>query len=362
MRNPFREWIGAQIRTDLYGWVNPGDVLRAAEWAWRDAAVSHTRNGIYGAMYAAALGAYAVVASSIDLVLDAAASVVPPTSRLARAITLGRELADAGTEPTTAYARLEEEFASLHWVHTLNNAALLTYALAAGRGDFDRTICLTVMGGWDTDSCGATAGAVAGALGGPTAIAERWSEPLRDRLSTSIPGLDGLSFDRRADRTLAVYERVRAATHLTGDQGARSLARSEVRRGGEALVARGYRGAARSSTNAGWTCSSGWVRTGRSRRPGQASEMCAVIPRNHSAAATSAASASTLATYALGPACGPGRRRPVSGSRRRRSAGPAAAMRPEHPGAGPARWPGGPRTPARGSARSAGTASSSRGP
>ena len=62
-------------------------------------------------MYAAALGAYAVVASSIDLVLDAAASVVPPTSRLARAIALGRELADAGTEPTTAYARLEEEFA-----------------------------------------------------------------------------------------------------------------------------------------------------------------------------------------------------------------------------------------------------------
>ena len=100
MRNPFREWIGAQIRTDLYGWVNPGDVLRAAEWAWRDAAVSHTRNGIYGAMYAAALGAYAVVAISIEEVLDAAASVVPPASRLARAIALGRELAASGVEPT----------------------------------------------------------------------------------------------------------------------------------------------------------------------------------------------------------------------------------------------------------------------
>jgi len=209
VRNPFREWIGAQIRTDLYGWVNPGDVLRAAEWAWRDAAVSHTRNGIYGAMYAAALGAYAVVADRIEDVLDAAASVVPPASRLARAIALGRELADAGTEPTTAYALLEEEFAHLHWVHTLNNAALLTYGLAAGRGDFDQTICLTVMGGWDTDSCGATAGAVAGALGGPGTIAERWSAPLRNRLTTSIPGLDGLSFDVVTERTLAVYDRVR---------------------------------------------------------------------------------------------------------------------------------------------------------
>jgi ADP-ribosylglycohydrolase len=209
VHNPFREWIGAQIRTDLYGWVNPGDALRAAEWAWRDAAVSHTRNGIYGAMYAAALGAYAVVADSVEQVLDAAASVVPPASRLARAIRLGRELADADSEPTVAYARLEEDFAHLHWVHTLNNAALLTYALAAGRGDFDRTICLTVMGGWDTDSCGATAGAVAGALGGPGAIAERWSGPLRNRLTTSIPGLDGLSFDVVTERTMAVYDRVR---------------------------------------------------------------------------------------------------------------------------------------------------------
>jgi ADP-ribosylglycohydrolase len=206
VRNPFREWIGAQIRTDLYGWVNPGDVLRAAEWAWRDAAVSHTRNGLYGAMYAAALGAYAVVADSVEEVLDAATSVVPPASRLARAITLGRGL--AGLEPTTAYARLEAEFADLHWVHTLNNAALLTYGLAAGRGDFDRTICLTVMGGWDTDSCGATAGAVAGALGGTAAIGQRWSGPLQNRLSTSIPGFDGLSFDAVTDRTLAVHDRV----------------------------------------------------------------------------------------------------------------------------------------------------------
>ena len=211
VRNPFREWIGAQIRTDLYGWVNPGDGLRAAEWAWRDAAVSHTRNGIYGAMYAAALGAYAVVASSIEEVLDAAASVVPPASRLAGAIALGRELAASDVEPTTAYARLEAEYANLHWVHTLNNAALLTYGLAAGRGDFDRTICLTVMGGWDTDSCGATAGAVAGALGGTAAIAERWSSPLRNRLSTSIPGLDGLSFDSVTERTLTVYDQVRGS-------------------------------------------------------------------------------------------------------------------------------------------------------
>jgi ADP-ribosylglycohydrolase len=209
LRNPFREWIGAQIRTDLYGWVNPGNPLRAADWAWRDAAVSHTRNGLYGAMFVAAMASEAVISSDIGTVLDVGASVVPNGSRLAGAIRLGRHLATRTREPTEAYAVLEAEFEGMHWVHALNNTALVAYALAAGQGDFDRSICLTVMGGWDTDSNGATVGAVVGALGGTAAISRRWSDPLRNRVSTSIPGCDGQSFDDIAARTLAVAARVR---------------------------------------------------------------------------------------------------------------------------------------------------------
>lgn len=209
VRNPFREWIGAQIRTDLYGWVNPGDRVRAAEWAWRDAAVSHTRNGLYGAMFVAAMASEAVTGSDIGTVLDVGASVVPPQSRMAAAIRLGRELAATTTEPTDAYAALEAEFAGMHWVHSLNNTALVAYALSAGAGDFDRSVCLAVMGGWDTDSNGATVGAVAGAVAGPHGIAPRWTDAFHDRLSTSIPGADGSSFGDLAARTLAVADGLR---------------------------------------------------------------------------------------------------------------------------------------------------------
>ncbi|MGI8415061.1 MAG: ADP-ribosylglycohydrolase family protein [Nakamurella sp.] len=209
VRNPFREWIGAQIRTDLYGWVNPGNPQAAAEWAWRDAAVSHTRNGLYGAMFVAAMASTAVVCSSVSEVLDAGASVVPGGSRMAAAIAFGRQLAAGSTEPTAAYTALESRFAGMHWVHSLNNSALVAYALAAGAGDFDRSICLAVMGGWDTDSNGATVGAVAGALAGTAGITAHWSAPLNNSISTSIPGCDGDSFDDLAARTLAVTARVR---------------------------------------------------------------------------------------------------------------------------------------------------------
>lgn len=190
--NPFREWIGALIRTDLFGWVSPGDVREAARLAWTDARLSHTRNGIYGAMWAAALGAASMVCRDVEEVLDAAGTVVPPGSRLAHAVRLGRELGAAcdDTEPSVRRSldRLHEEYRGLHWVHVLNNAAVTAFALSAGRGRFGESICLAVTAGWDTDSVGATVGGVVGALGGLDGTGESWSAPLDDRIATSLPG------------------------------------------------------------------------------------------------------------------------------------------------------------------------------
>ncbi|MGB3438804.1 MAG: ADP-ribosylglycohydrolase family protein [Actinophytocola sp.] len=200
--NPFRDWIGAQIRTDVYGWTHPGDPVTAARLAWTDARLTHGRNGLYGAMFAAAACSAAVVADSVADVVEAGLSVVPPESRFAEAVTTGFALGAQATEDAldTIYAR----YGDLHWVHVLNNAATLGYALAHGDGDYAATITTAVTGGWDTDSTGATAGSIAGALTGANGLPAQWVDPLRNRLASTVPGFDGIGFDTLAGRTLAL--------------------------------------------------------------------------------------------------------------------------------------------------------------
>lgn len=199
--NPFRDWIGAQIRADLYGWVAPGDPQQASGLAWRDARLSHRRGGVYGAMFVAAASSAAVVGAPIARVIEAGLSVVPPQSRYAAAIRRGAELGASDLDDEAALNALYADFGHLHWVHAENNSALIAYALVRSRGDFTATITRTVTGGWDTDSASATAGAIAGALSGADHLPAPWIAPLRNRLATTVPGFDGIGFDELARRT-----------------------------------------------------------------------------------------------------------------------------------------------------------------
>ncbi len=207
--NPYREWIGAQIRADVWGWVNPGDPVRAAEYAARDAQLSHINNGIWGEQYVAAMVAAACVSGEVTEVVQAGIAVIPERSRLAEAIRDVLTLHDQQTEWEEALDQLYARYGHYHWVHTINNAALVTAALVYGEGDFGRSICLAVMGGWDTDSNGATVGSVVGTLRGE--IPARWAQPLGGRVRSSLKGFDNVSPGELARRTVAQARRVHTA-------------------------------------------------------------------------------------------------------------------------------------------------------
>ncbi|WP_409057173.1 ADP-ribosylglycohydrolase family protein [Streptomyces sp. SYP-A7185] len=201
--NPFREWIGALIRADVHGWTHPGAPAAAADSAYRDACLTHTANGVYGAMFAAAAIAEAAAGTGdLHRCLRAGLDAVPPESRLARAVRHGIRLASRTPDFDRVVDDLHAAYGHHHWVHVIPNTALLAAALTHADGDFTGSITRAVSGGWDTDSNGATAGSIAGLLAGhPDALPERWTAPLKNRLASSVPGFDGTGFDTLADLT-----------------------------------------------------------------------------------------------------------------------------------------------------------------
>ncbi|MEU6142318.1 ADP-ribosylglycohydrolase family protein [Streptomyces sp. NPDC047081] len=203
-RNPFREWIGALIRADIHGWSNPGNPAAAAEQAHRDATLTHTANGVYAAMFTAATIATATTGThDIHSCLRTGLTVVPPRSRLAKAIHHAVQLAYEHRDFDTVVDQLHATYADTHhWVHAIPNTALIAAALTHANGDFTGSISRAVGGGWDTDSNGATTGSIAALLTGtPTVLPDHWTTPLKNQLATSVGDFDGIGFDTLAHLT-----------------------------------------------------------------------------------------------------------------------------------------------------------------
>jgi ADP-ribosylglycohydrolase len=209
--NPYREWIGAQIRADAWAYASASLPERAARWAWQDASLSHVKNGIYGELWAAAMIAAAfddttapIDGARIRALLDIGLAAIPARCRLADALRQLDAWHAGGIPWEAAFDRVRDGYGGYHWVHTINNALVVALALLYGGGDFSRTISLAVLCGWDTDCNGATAGSILGAMLGAGALPTGWTAPLNDRLRSAVIGFDGARFSDLARRFVAL--------------------------------------------------------------------------------------------------------------------------------------------------------------
>lgn len=206
-KNPYREWIGAQIRADYFGYINPGDPETAADMAWRDASISHIKNGIYGEMFAAAMIAAAASTDDIKTIIAAGLGEIPANCRLAEDVKLVVKMFDDGKTSEETFAKIHEkwdEHSGHGWCHTISNAMIVAASLLYGGGDYGKSICLAVQTGFDTDCNGATVGSIIGMRNGLSGIPEEWYRPLNDKLCTSIFGVGIVKISEMGEKTLKV--------------------------------------------------------------------------------------------------------------------------------------------------------------
>ena len=222
-KNPFREWIGAQIRADYYGYINPKDPDKAAFMAWKDARISHVKNGIYAPMLIASITSVAAYCDSMKQAVVVGLEQIPTTCRLHKAVTkiLKQYENNVPCEKVFDGIHIEfDEYCGHHWCLAISNACIVIASLLYGNGEFARSICLAVQTGFDTDCNGATVGSITGMRCGINQIPEIWTKPINNKLDTSIFGVGTINVDYVCD--LAMKHICRYSLHYKEETDSRA--------------------------------------------------------------------------------------------------------------------------------------------
>lgn len=186
--NPYTDWIGADIRSDPWAFAAPGKLEKAAEFAWRDATVSHRAAGIHGEMYFSAVISAAFAVDDPVKALELGLTEIPRNCRVAKAARAALTSCRKAGKWEVAIDGILKKYDGMHMAHTLNNLEITIAGLFFGEMNFEKTITLTVMGGLDTDCTGATAGSIIGAILGGKRLPKKWTAPLGNRVETYLIG------------------------------------------------------------------------------------------------------------------------------------------------------------------------------
>ena len=168
--------------------------------AYRDAYLSHRRNGIYGEMFFSATQAAAfAVDNSIDAI-KIGLTEIPKYCSLYKDIEWALEKGKTIKNYKEARQATDEKFEGMSGVHTNLNACLTVFGLMIGGNDVTRVISETVAMGQDNDCTAATAGSIVGAIVGKAGIPEHWYKNFNNTVNSYLIGKEKFEIDDLVER------------------------------------------------------------------------------------------------------------------------------------------------------------------
>lgn len=184
------EQIGGQIFIDVWGLVCPGAPEKAAVLAEKAARVTHDGNAVYGGIFIACCISIAYEENDVEEILKKALRFIPADCEYARVVRAVMQYHQENPDHWEQCFRYVLE----NWgydrypgnCHIIPNAAVIILALLYGKGDYDRTLNIGTMCGWDTDCNVGNIAAIMGVRGGTAAISyEKWLSPIQDLMICS---------------------------------------------------------------------------------------------------------------------------------------------------------------------------------
>jgi ADP-ribosylglycohydrolase len=241
LNNFYYDFIGAQMRADIWGQIAPGCPEIAKEYAKLDGSISHAGLGIEGEVYLAILISQAFFESDIRTNIEKALKYIPSENdslytqmvlkaidiyennkdfRVARRIFIEdywiKEMVPKVLKSSLVFQR---DFvrsliinSGMGKIHTLPNIGIIILSLLYGAQDkedqFGRSVCIAAMMGYDTDcNCG-NIGALLGVQLGADKIPAKWKNPLQDTFSTFVKGHEKWKISELSRRIVNIGEKV----------------------------------------------------------------------------------------------------------------------------------------------------------
>ncbi|UVI30141.1 ADP-ribosylglycohydrolase family protein [Paenibacillus spongiae] len=204
--NPFREWIGAQMRGAICGMVAPGNPKEAARLAWKDGVVSHAGNGVLGEIFNAVFVSLAFVEKDIRKIVELSVEAIPSDSEYYDFVSTALEWCRQHEDWQQTWALCEEKFKEYNWIHAYPNAMAEVVALWYGNGDFDETLHIIAMVGQDVDCNAAQIVSALGIMNGLGTIDSKWTDPIGD-LDTYLRGLKKMKITELSDWTVGAVRK-----------------------------------------------------------------------------------------------------------------------------------------------------------
>ncbi len=178
--------MGCPIRSEIWGYVNPGNSQRAAEMAWMDGTLDHGAQSVGAEMMFSAMAAMAFFETHVRKLIDDTIHYLPVNTPIETLSKLAIEMYDAGESIELLHERIMANAPCVEACDAQTNVPFTIAGLLYGEGDIEKTIIETLKLGYDTDCTLATAIALLGQIAGEKGIPEFYKTPIHDDLVMGI--------------------------------------------------------------------------------------------------------------------------------------------------------------------------------